>query len=314
MSWMDSCSRPRKSAATPPPYYLTQGTEARYCHSCGRTIGSRKKSTSTEVKYCSDRCKRHKLRPVDRQIEAAFAALLDGREALGVQVDNIESDEAAAASAAAGAKREVRKVAKGKKVKGDPRILVPCSEVEELIFGSNADPEKVFGRKKNRARRGVPDDEVWKSVDMEGSSGGSDTDLGSTHSEDQASMSAVPEAEEGPDGGIPLCVRPAQSKSLVNGSIGGEKGWAERIEETPEMILKRREGQKKADQREMVRCAARRAVVFGLRQEHKEEKREKGGKAATSDDGLRLCEAVMNGAVVEPSFAKGDWAIRWRAD
>jgi hypothetical protein len=26
----------------------------------------------------------------------------------------------------------------------------------------------------------------------------------------------------------------------------------------------------------------------------------------------KMCEAVMNGSVVEPSFAKGDWAVRWR--
>jgi hypothetical protein len=26
----------------------------------------------------------------------------------------------------------------------------------------------------------------------------------------------------------------------------------------------------------------------------------------------RKCEAVMSGAVVEASFAKGEWAIRWR--
>jgi hypothetical protein len=26
----------------------------------------------------------------------------------------------------------------------------------------------------------------------------------------------------------------------------------------------------------------------------------------------RKCEAVMSGQVVEPSFAKGDWSVRWR--
>lgn len=264
--------------------------------------GSRKKSTSTsEVKYCSDRCKRHRLRPVDRQIEAAFTALLDGREVVGIEVDNIEADK----PTVAGDKKPVK--AKGKKVKGDPRILVPCSEVQTLVFGSNNDPEKVYGRKKNRARRGVPDEDVWKSVDMVDS----ETDEGSTSSAGGESIKIESDAEEGPDGGVPLRVRPPQSKSDVNGSIGGEKGWAERVDETPEMLLKRREGQKRAEQREMVRCAARRAVVFGL---EAQSETETGSGKKNPAEGPRLCEAIMQGSVVEPSFAKGDWAIRWRAD
>lgn len=203
-----------------------------------------------------------------------------------------------------------------------------CSQVETLVFGSRDDPEKTFGRKKNRARRGVPDADVWKSVDMEGS----DTDPGSVSSvveaveglklegnPDKGSSTAESDAEEEPSaqtsGGVALRIRPPQDQSDVNGSIGGEKGWAERVEETPEMIQKRREGQKRAEQKEMVRAAARRAVVFGLQ-------RQSGSDRASSKlehhDGpsaeKKLCEAFMNGAVVEPSYAKGDWAIRWRED
>jgi len=37
-------------------------------------------------------------------------------------------------------------------------------------------------------------------------------------------------------------VQPLQILSEVNGSIGGEKGWVERIEEIPEMVKKRKEG------------------------------------------------------------------------
>ena len=54
-----------------------------------------------------------------------------------------------------------------KKIKGETRITVSCAEVEALIFGIRQDPEKAYGRKKNRARRGVPDAKEWKSVDME---------------------------------------------------------------------------------------------------------------------------------------------------
>ncbi|KEQ58492.1 uncharacterized protein M437DRAFT_59017 [Aureobasidium melanogenum CBS 110374] len=276
MSWMDSWSRPKKNAATPPPLYLTS-SEVRYCHVCGRVIGSRKsntaKSAATEVKFCSDRCKRHKLRSVDKRIEAAFAALLDGQDASQF-------------------------AAKQQKVKGDPRILVSCSEVETLIFGSREDPEKTFGRKKNRARRGFADDDVWKSVDMVDS----DTDTGTAET-----VSADEDTTETGGGDTDADVvklkgrvRPPQSESEVNGSIGGEKGWAERIHETPEMLQKRREGQRRAEEKEMVKCAARRAVVFGLE--------------SSRQEGKRMCEAVMHGAVVEPSYAKGDWFIRWREE
>jgi hypothetical protein len=77
----------------------------------------------------------------------------------------------------------------------------------------------------------------------------------------------------------------------------------------------------------MVRRAARRACAFGLKV--KEPPNSAGDGASKNgrtsnrarrdeeNDGdaceqLKKCEAVMNGAVVEASFAKGDWAIRWR--
>ena len=135
---------------------------------------------------------------------------------------------------------------------------------------------------------------------------------------------------------ISLRVRPPQSRSDVNGSIGGEKGWAEKIEESPEMLQKRREGQKRADERELVRCAARRLCAFGVtvddldeggvskdkgakrKGKGKEKERGKGGiHGSEGDDGKveerrKKCEAVMNGNVVEASYAKGEWGIRWR--
>lgn len=74
---------------------------------------------------------------------------------------------------------------------------------------------------------------------------------------------------------------------------------------------KRQKGQRKAEEREMVRRAARRAVVFGFSPDKFETTNSKG-----SGDGSgaspRKCEAIMNGQIVEPSFAKGNWAVRWR--
>ena len=135
---------------------------------------------------------------------------------------------------------------------------------------------------------------------------------------------------------ISLRVRPPQSKSEVNGSIGGEKGWAEKIEETSEMLQKRLEGQKRADERELIRCAARRLCAFGVvidgsvgREDgltkdkggkEKGKGKNKGRVELLKNDGedeggqecRKKCEAVMSGKIVEASYAKGEWGIRWR--
>lgn len=119
---------------------------------------------------------------------------------------------------------------KEKRIKGDPRILVSCSTIEATVFGDPHDPDKNFGRKRNKARRGIADPEEWRSVDME--------DAPLTHL-DEASDEQPPYYI----GGVGK-VRPLQILSEVNSSIGGEKGWAGRIEETPEIVKKRKEGQR----------------------------------------------------------------------
>ncbi|KAL3417706.1 hypothetical protein PVAG01_10716 [Phlyctema vagabunda] len=344
MSWMDSWSRPSKSSAVPPPLYLTAGSgeQVPYCHTCGRVISTRRSHTSASnsspVKYCSERCRRNKPGASDRQIEDAFVCLLNS-DLRAYQEKYGSADEVHA----------------GKKSKGDPRIIVLCSEVEELVFGSRQDPTKTAGRRRDRAPRGVPDAEVWKSVDMEDSP----PRLSTRHAKGSEKDSETDESE---DGGIDLNTasgapdhdhiklnvdsehkgfgagkrRPAQMDAQVNGSIGGEKGWAEKIEESEEMLQKRRQGQKRAEEKEMVRRAARRGVAFGFliaakevsqyeviekvkgRKKKKdtevEEKVEKGG--FVGNESRKKCEAVMTKAaiVVEPSFAKGDWGIRWREE
>lgn len=86
-----------------------------------------------------------------------------------------------------------------------------------------------------------------------------------------------------------------------------------------ELVEKQKAGQKRAREREMVRRAARRAVVFGLLIDETEtaDSKVKGSPEKSSKTGpdelpRRKCEAIMNGQLVEPSFAKGNWAIRWR--
>lgn len=51
------------------------------CASCGRTMVWRRKWAANwdEVRYCSDACRRVKVRDIDRQLEDAIEALLDQR-------------------------------------------------------------------------------------------------------------------------------------------------------------------------------------------------------------------------------------------
>ena len=276
MSWMDSWSRPGKSQPVPPPYYLTH-PQTKYCHTCGRVISERKshkaaESSSTPAKYCGSRCRTSKPRAKDRRVEAAFVALLD---------DKTEFEGEEIPQAVLDAKQKP-------KAKGEKRVTIPCSAVETLIYGDRTDPTKVYGRRKNRASRAIatPDDS-----DGEGAGGMV------YHVED--GDDAVPTAFAGK-------VRPAQHLASVNGSIGGEKGRAEREAETAESAEKRVEGQKIADEKEGVKRAARRLCIFGV------DGTGAGAGAGGGGEEKRMCEAVMTGKIVEPSFAKGDWGVRWR--
>ncbi|KAF1836975.1 hypothetical protein BDW02DRAFT_587029 [Decorospora gaudefroyi] len=340
MSWMDSWSRPSKHAVTPPPLYLTVGDTVPYCHSCGRVIGERRKTQSaTEVKYCSARCRNSKPGATDRRIEATFAALLNGaspeslKQSAGAEpVKNSactaekEQGYEDGSKGVRGEKKHRKKPSKS--TKGDHRITIECSTVEELVFQREKDPEKIYGRRKNRkARFVVEKPEDWRSVDMVDAPAPTPATITSTSkNQPQQDLTSdedsISDSEGEHEGGVVLepsqsaasnndplpdtieygygsgKIRPPQSQNDVNGSVGGEKGWAERIEETGEMKLKRREGQRRADEREMVRRAARRGCAFGFTVPDESEKRK--------------CEAVMKGVVVEASFAKGEWGIRWR--
>lgn len=56
--------------------------ETKTCSSCGRVIEWRKKwqRNWSEIRYCSDRCRRRKVRPVDEQLEATIIELLHQRK------------------------------------------------------------------------------------------------------------------------------------------------------------------------------------------------------------------------------------------
>ena len=231
--------------------------------------------------------------------------------------------------------------------KGESRVIVSCETVEIAVFGPKTDGDKIFGRKKNRARRGVPDPAVWTSVDMEDRAPPSKEQAESTESDDPSDGDTESDEHDYENDNIEIDkdyihfgggkVRAPQSLAEVNGSVGGEKGWAERTEETTEMLEKRAAGQRRAEEREMVRRAARRGCAFGFvissEEGHggtdkdepigRKTKNKKGKSVKPQPDGAvvfadghirRKCEAVMSGQAVEASFAKGDWGIRWRED
>lgn len=74
-------------------------------------------------------------------------------------------------------------------------------------------------------------------------------------------------------------------------------------------------GMQKARNREMVRQAARRGVAFGFLTSPMEEKLDRVREGVgVGEDGRRRrrVEAVQGGRVVESSFAKGEWGVRWK--
>jgi len=60
---------------------MTPNLDAKICSSCGRRMEWRKAWAKNwdEVRYCSDACRKRKVRPVDRELEAAIVALLEQR-------------------------------------------------------------------------------------------------------------------------------------------------------------------------------------------------------------------------------------------
>lgn len=315
MSWMDSWSRPSKSQATPAPFYLLPSGEATpYCHSCGRVIGSRRQvnaANSTPVKYCSTRCRSQKPGKLDREIEDAFVRLLNGQEDPNVKGGGVgRSSEGKGAGATKSQIKGLKDTKK--KQKGDPRILVPCSAVERLVFGHHGQDSE---NDDSHSEPEEPNQEVQQHLAVSDDANISIRDLddpaGVTAPHTDGDVLARTSVRSG------TRIRHPQSVSEVNGSVGGEKGRAERIEETDEMLEKRKKGQRRAKEREMVRCAARRGVIVGFAVKSEDSGVGQRRNAEANEDESkevrkRKCEAVVLGKVVEPSFAKGDWAIRWR--
>jgi hypothetical protein len=95
------------------------------------------------------------------------------------------------------------------------------------------------------------------------------------------------EDEDDEGGGVPL-----PSSSSSDDTTGKSKST-----ENEAPLSSQQLGLKRAREREMVRQAARRGVAFGFQ---------------VDGVGRRKVDCLQGGRVVESSFAKGEWGVRWR--
>ena len=197
----------------------------------------------------------------------------------------------------------------------DMENVVLCSTVERYVF-RDADAED---RKQNRG-----DSESASSSEEEFG----DLLSSNTLPADESSISLDEDSDQALPAlgsGVSLDLDKTNTKPAAAQSNGTDRFFEEQRSKT-------RSGMVKAEQKEIVKRAARRGCVFGFalvadpavsaspscskaqealaRTSAKE--RLKPDFDKDSIDARRKCEVVSNGRVVEPSFAKGDWGVRWR--
>ncbi|MCJ1389699.1 hypothetical protein MMC18_002556, partial [Xylographa bjoerkii] len=261
---------------------------------------SHTKNPNTPPRYCSDRCRNHRPRPsavsLERQIEDTFVELLSADPSTPTSSPAVHAPRT-------------------KTSKGDPRRLVLCSEVEHLVFNHLPDPDRIYGRQKNRPKRGVRDEAEWKSVDMVDRPAISRQDSNDSYSSDD---------DVGEVAGVPIRLSPSQSSNrrsednatgMGNGPLitSSETSQPPVSQPVSAELEARRAGQQRAEERELVRQAARRGVAFGfIVRNGTDDIQSRAGQKPPASEERRKCEAVQGGRVVEASFAKGEWGVRWR--
>ena len=185
--------------------------------------------------------------------------------------------------------------------KGDRRRIVMCQEVESLIFGGNAQKplpeEPAKGRRQKKKKRGIPE--------------GSHPDEPAAFDESDLDEYAL----EDEVGGVPIYLDYPKKREndLSNSRVENSN-----VQLTDADVQRRRAGQERADQRELVRQAGRRGVVFGFwypkplddQRRHNAKPRIKGVEEEEKE-AKRKVEIMQRGKIVEGSFAKGEWGVRW---
>ena len=202
---------------------------------------------------------------------------------------------------------------KGKRQKlknKDVEKLVLCSAVERYIFGNNDTENQTLDRRNSESDS--------SEMELEDSMSAVTHVYGEDNSSlDEDSDQALPALGSG----VSLDLN---STNIIPAKVQGN-GTDRFLEE---QRMKTKLGMVKAEQKEIVKRAARRGCVFGFAlvadpADSLSSAREADTKASVEErvkpdfnkdtvDARRKCEVVSNGRVVEPSFAKGDWGIRWR--
>ena len=149
-----------------------------------------------------------------------------------------------------------------------------CEEVERAVFTAT--------------RRGTEEEEV---VEENGRIGRFDAAV-----PEEEGQSGDGDESEDEDGGVRLPC-PVEHPTASMTTAATTNPMRPKMEGAPHIANPRERGMQKAKEREMVRRVARRGVVFGFETE------EGGGK--------RIVEAGHGERVVESSFAKGEWGVRW---
>lgn len=145
------------------------------------------------------------------------------------------------------------------------------------------------GKQKRMVRCEEVEREVFGRRGEDGSAdGGEEMDLDGKQDDktEQGDLDSDDDVDEG--GGVLL---PSGDDS-TSAADAISKTTGDKAPLTPQAL-----GLKKAREREMVRQAARRGVAFGFE---------------VDGAGRRRMDCVQGGRVVAASFAKGEWAVRWK--
>jgi len=133
--------------------------EDRICASCGRAFAWRKAWARDweQVRYCSEGCRRRKVRPVDRALEAAILELLATR-ADGATICPSEAARAVVTGAERGGGSLAAQGDDAWRTLMEParraaRRLVAAGEVELIQRGRVVDPSTFRGPVRIRRRR-----------------------------------------------------------------------------------------------------------------------------------------------------------------
>ncbi|MCJ1309306.1 hypothetical protein MMC25_002965 [Agyrium rufum] len=291
------------------------------------------KNPSTPPKFCSDRCRTHKPKyshgdSLEGKIEDCFVALLEGHD-----LERNPGGGGGGAGCPPSADTTTTSREKGKVrgyKKGDKSRIIMCTDVEAVVFQRGVaatddvddakDAEATYNENpmigkptRKKPVRGLKEGEA---------NTGNATGVDYSSSEDYASDDEV--------GGVPVHIEKLALQQVQTAAGVAKKRQPNVIPDRPitsEDKLRRREGQDRAKERELVRQAGRRGVAFGFVVDRtkgtmssvvllnkglaKEDMDDGSGGQEQDNTQRRKVEIVQGGRVVEGSFAKGEWGVRW---